>query len=93
MKKLSTTQDLLFHDMRQCHSVFDRYWKSSSLPTRERHIHRPNLGYRRNSPVSRFNRPRLGYRRDKVLSRLLNLEMQAAVKRVSSYSDELIANA
>ncbi|WP_241603567.1 DUF7301 family protein [Rosenbergiella nectarea] len=77
MKKLSTTQDLLFHDMNQGHSIFNRYWKSSSLPPRERHI----------------NRPRLGYRRDKVLSRLLNLEMQAAVERVSGYSGEMIANA
>ncbi|MBT0720422.1 hypothetical protein HGT70_03890 [Rosenbergiella collisarenosi] len=73
MKKLSTTQDLVFHDMNQGSSIFKRYWKSSSLPARER--------YR--------NRPKIIFRRDKVLSRLLRIEMMASVKKIQDCSDEL----
>lgn len=73
MKKLSTTQDLLFHDMNQGRAIFNRYWTSSSLPVRERDK----------------NRPKLSYRRDRVLSRLLSLEMMASIKRIKAYSEDL----
>ena len=73
MKKLSTIQDLLFHDMNQGKSIFNRYWKSSSLPPRERHKHRPKIIRRR----------------DKVFLKIIRLEMMASMKRIQGYSDEL----
>lgn len=73
MKKLSTIQDLLFHDMNQGKSIFNRYWKSSSLPARERHE----------------KRPKLIFRRDKILCKIIRLEMMASMKRIQGYSDEL----
>ncbi|WP_241603732.1 DUF7301 family protein [Rosenbergiella nectarea] len=73
MKKLSTTKDLIFHDMNQGHSIFNRYWKSSSLPARERDK----------------NRPKITLRRDKVLSKIIRLEMMASMNRIQGYSEDL----
>ncbi|WP_241624503.1 DUF7301 family protein [Rosenbergiella epipactidis] len=77
MKKLSTTQDLLFHDMNQGRNIFKRYWKSSSLPACERNR----------------NRPDISYRRDRVLLELLHIEFLASIERVSVYSDETLRKA
>ncbi|KMV68208.1 hypothetical protein AI29_10005 [bacteria symbiont BFo2 of Frankliniella occidentalis] len=73
MKKLSTTQDLIFHDMNQSRAIFNRYWRSSSLPPRERDK----------------NRPKTFSRRDKVFSKIIRLEMMASMKRIQGYSEDL----
>lgn len=64
MRKLSTASDLLVADMKQGRALFDRYRKSSSLPTRE----------------LKLNQPRLNYRRDRVLKKIIYRDIEFARK-------------
>ncbi|MGO0144911.1 DUF7301 family protein [Citrobacter freundii] len=68
MAKFSTIQELTGSDMEQGRALMNRYWRSSSLPIREK----------------RQNMPRLCvFRRDRVLRRLMSNEMNALVNRIT----------
>lgn len=68
MSKVSTVGEIVRSDMEQSGALRKRYWKSSSLPFRERRKHRPQPCH---------------FRRDKVLKKIMHREMEAMVNRLS----------
>lgn len=63
---MSTTAELIAADLKEHSARSQRYWKSSSLSTREKIKHRRKFK---------------SYRRNKVLFRLMGITMKAAVSR------------
>ncbi|QPO98307.1 hypothetical protein GVI61_17980 [Citrobacter freundii] len=71
MAKFSTIQELTGSDMEQGRALMNRYWRSSSLPVREKRKSMPRLCV---------------FRRDRVLRRLMSNEMNALVNRITEFS-------
>ncbi|HCQ7275891.1 TPA: hypothetical protein OL752_003338 [Citrobacter freundii] len=70
MAKFSTIQELTGSDMEQGRALMNRYWRSSSLPVREKRLNIPQLCV---------------FRRDRVLRRLMSNEMNALVNRIAEF--------
>ncbi|MCK1966850.1 hypothetical protein MT962_000636 [Franconibacter sp. IITDAS19] len=75
---MSTTADLIAADLKESSVRGKRYRQSSSLSQHEKYEHRP--------------KPR-PYRRDRVLRKLMNINMQAAVKLARKESTDEIKGA
>lgn len=75
---MSTTADLIAADLKERSVRNQNYWQSSSLSLREKIKNRP-------SPPA--------WRRDKVLRKLMNINMQAAVKLARKESIDEIKGA
>ncbi|WP_458294584.1 DUF7301 family protein [Klebsiella aerogenes] len=68
MPRASTVGEIVRSDMEQSGALRERYWKSSSLPFRERRKCRPQPFH---------------FRRDRVLQKIMRREMEAMANRLS----------
>lgn len=73
MSGFSTIQELMGSDMTEGRARMRRYWSSSSLPAREKHVNAPKL---------------CDWRRDKVLRKLMKNEMNALSRRLMEWQKE-----